>query len=167
MPQLARLLVTREHGAGSDGKYTRCPSGISRGYPGICPGPGCARNRNSRIKMPKLPGINHLEAVHALEKAGFRIIRQGRRHIVLSNGGRFVTVPRNNPIVSVHPLPPTPSHEGRGSSVTHYFTRLPPPWWGRAGERGVNGYVTSSRVRGAARATAPASRSRSPGTSAS
>jgi hypothetical protein len=26
------------------------------------------------------------------------IIRQGRKHIVLSNGGRFVTVPRNNPI---------------------------------------------------------------------
>ena len=48
--------------------------------------------------MPKLPGINHLEAVRALEKAGFRVIRQGRKHIVLSNGGRFVTVPRNNPI---------------------------------------------------------------------
>jgi len=25
--------------------------------------------------MPKLPGINHLNAVKALEKAGFRIIR--------------------------------------------------------------------------------------------
>lgn len=39
-----------------------------------------------------------MEAVRALEKAGFRIVRQGRKHIVLSNGGRFVTVPRNNPI---------------------------------------------------------------------
>ena len=48
--------------------------------------------------MPKLPGINHLEAIRALEKAGFRIVRQGKKHIVLSNGGRFVTVPRNNPI---------------------------------------------------------------------
>jgi predicted RNA binding protein YcfA (HicA-like mRNA interferase family) len=48
--------------------------------------------------MPKLPGVNHLEAIRALEKAGFRIVRQGRKHIVLSNGGRFVTVPRNNPI---------------------------------------------------------------------
>lgn len=48
--------------------------------------------------MPKLPGINHLEAVRALEKAGFRIVRQGRKHVILSNGGRFVTVPRNNPI---------------------------------------------------------------------
>lgn len=48
--------------------------------------------------MPKLPEINHLEAIRALEKAGFRIVRQGKKHIVLSNGGRFLTVPRNNPI---------------------------------------------------------------------
>jgi predicted RNA binding protein YcfA (HicA-like mRNA interferase family) len=47
--------------------------------------------------MPKLPGVNHLQAVRALEKAGFRIIRQGK-HIVRSDGIRFVTVPRNNPI---------------------------------------------------------------------
>jgi predicted RNA binding protein YcfA (HicA-like mRNA interferase family) len=48
--------------------------------------------------MPKLPGINHLQALKALEKAGFHIIRQGRKHIVLSDGMRFLTVPRNNPI---------------------------------------------------------------------
>ena len=48
--------------------------------------------------MPKLPGINHLQAVKALEKAGFRIVRQGKKHIVLSDGSRFLTVPRNNPI---------------------------------------------------------------------
>lgn len=48
--------------------------------------------------MPKLPGIHHLEAIHALEKAGFRIVRQGKKHVVLSDGGRFVTVPRNNPV---------------------------------------------------------------------
>jgi predicted RNA binding protein YcfA (HicA-like mRNA interferase family) len=47
--------------------------------------------------MPKLPGINHLHAVRALEKAGFKIVRQSG-HIVLSNGSRFVIVPRNNPI---------------------------------------------------------------------
>ena len=33
--------------------------------------------------MPKLPGVNHLRAVKALEKAGFRIDRQGK-HIFLS-----------------------------------------------------------------------------------
>jgi predicted RNA binding protein YcfA (HicA-like mRNA interferase family) len=47
--------------------------------------------------MPKLPGINHLQAVRALEKAGFRIVRQGK-HIVMSDGVRFLTIPRNNPI---------------------------------------------------------------------
>ena len=47
--------------------------------------------------MPKLPGINHLQALRALEKAGFKIVRQSG-HIVLSNGSRFVIVPRNNPI---------------------------------------------------------------------
>ncbi len=47
--------------------------------------------------MPKIPGINHLEAVRALEKAGFRIIRQGK-HIVMSDGIRIVTIPRHNPV---------------------------------------------------------------------
>jgi predicted RNA binding protein YcfA (HicA-like mRNA interferase family) len=47
--------------------------------------------------VPKIPGINHLQAVRALEKAGFKIVRQGK-HIVMSNGSRFFTIPRNNPI---------------------------------------------------------------------
>ena len=47
--------------------------------------------------MPKIPGVNHLDAVRALEKAGFRIVRQGK-HIVMSNGLRIVTVPRHNPV---------------------------------------------------------------------
>lgn len=47
--------------------------------------------------MPKLPGVNHLNAVKAFEKAGFRIVRQGR-HIVMSDGTRFLTVPRHNPV---------------------------------------------------------------------
>ena len=47
--------------------------------------------------MPKIPGINHLRAVRALEKAGFRIVRQGK-HIVMSDGVRFLTIPRSNPI---------------------------------------------------------------------
>jgi predicted RNA binding protein YcfA (HicA-like mRNA interferase family) len=45
----------------------------------------------------KLPGIPHLHAVRALEKAGFRIVRQGK-HIVMSNGSRILTIPRNNPV---------------------------------------------------------------------
>ena len=47
--------------------------------------------------MPKLPGINHLQAVKALEKAGSRIVRQAK-HIVMSDGTRFLTIPRNNPV---------------------------------------------------------------------
>ena len=47
--------------------------------------------------MPKIPGVNHLDAVKALQKAGFRIVRQSK-HIVMSDGVRIITIPRNNPI---------------------------------------------------------------------
>ncbi len=47
--------------------------------------------------MAKIAGVNHLNAVRALEKAGFTIIRQGK-HIVMTDGIRQVTIPRHNPI---------------------------------------------------------------------
>jgi len=47
--------------------------------------------------VPKIPGVNHLDAVRALEKAGFRIVRQGK-HIVMSDGTRILTIPRHNPV---------------------------------------------------------------------
>lgn len=47
--------------------------------------------------MPKIPGVNHLDAVRALEKAGFRIARQGK-HVVMTDGVRIVTIPRHNPV---------------------------------------------------------------------
>lgn len=47
--------------------------------------------------MPRIPGVNHLDAVRALEKAGFRIMRQSK-HIVMSDGQRIVVIPRNNPV---------------------------------------------------------------------
>ena len=47
--------------------------------------------------MPKIPGVNHLDAVKALEKAGFRIVRQGK-HVVMSDGIRILTIPRHNPV---------------------------------------------------------------------
>ena len=50
------------------------------------------------MKMAKIPGVNHLQAIRALSKAGFRVVRQGRKHIVMSNGSRFLTIPRHNPI---------------------------------------------------------------------
>ena len=50
--------------------------------------------------MPKLPGINHLQAVKALEKAGFIIVRQGK-HIVMSDGVIILTIPRHNPVNAI------------------------------------------------------------------
>ncbi len=50
--------------------------------------------------MPKYPGVNHLDAVRALEKAGFLIARQSR-HIVMTDGSRIVTVPRHNPVNAI------------------------------------------------------------------
>jgi predicted RNA binding protein YcfA (HicA-like mRNA interferase family) len=50
--------------------------------------------------MPKLPGVNHLNAVRALEKTGFWIARQGK-HIVMTDGGRIITIPRHNPINAI------------------------------------------------------------------
>jgi len=47
--------------------------------------------------VPKLPGIDHLDAVRALEKAGFGVVRQGK-HIVMTNGVRILTIPRHNPV---------------------------------------------------------------------
>jgi predicted RNA binding protein YcfA (HicA-like mRNA interferase family) len=47
--------------------------------------------------VPKLPGVNHLAAVRALQKAGFRVVREGK-HIVMSDGIRILTIPRHNPV---------------------------------------------------------------------
>ena len=48
--------------------------------------------------MPKLPGVNHLDAVRAFGESGVsRIARQGK-HIVMTDGVRILTVPRNNPV---------------------------------------------------------------------
>jgi predicted RNA binding protein YcfA (HicA-like mRNA interferase family) len=49
--------------------------------------------------LPSIPSVNHLDAVRALEKVGFRILRQGK-HIVMSNGVRIVTIPRHNPVTA-------------------------------------------------------------------
>jgi predicted RNA binding protein YcfA (HicA-like mRNA interferase family) len=50
--------------------------------------------------VPKLPGINHLDAVRALEKAGFGIVRQGK-HLVMTDGMRILTIPRHNPVNAI------------------------------------------------------------------
>lgn len=50
--------------------------------------------------MPRYPGVNHLRAVRALERAGFRIARQGK-HIVMTDGARILTIPRHNPVNAI------------------------------------------------------------------
>lgn len=47
--------------------------------------------------MGRIPGIYHLAAVRAQERAEFRIIRQGK-HIVMSDGSRILTIPRPNQV---------------------------------------------------------------------
>ncbi|QUS60055.1 type II toxin-antitoxin system HicA family toxin [Synechocystis sp. PCC 7339] len=47
--------------------------------------------------MPSLSGVNHLRAIKAFEKVGFRIIRQGK-HITMTDGDKILIIPRANPI---------------------------------------------------------------------
>ena len=47
--------------------------------------------------MPKIPGVNHRNAVRALKKAGFQVIRESK-HIIMSDGVRILTIPRAHPI---------------------------------------------------------------------
>ena len=49
--------------------------------------------------MPGLPGVNHQDAIRALQKAGFQVLRQGK-HVVMSDGTRMLAIPRHNPIQS-------------------------------------------------------------------
>jgi predicted RNA binding protein YcfA (HicA-like mRNA interferase family) len=50
--------------------------------------------------LPKLPGVNHLDAIRALEKAGYVVLRQGK-HVVMGNGSRILTIPRHNPVNAI------------------------------------------------------------------
>ena len=43
------------------------------------------RSHKVYIGLRKIPGVNHLQAVRALEKAGFKIVGLGK-HIVMSHG---------------------------------------------------------------------------------
>ncbi len=47
--------------------------------------------------MGKIPGVDHLHAIRALEKADFRVIRESK-HTVMSDGERILTIPRHSPV---------------------------------------------------------------------
>jgi hypothetical protein len=51
----------------------------------------------SRSDDAKDSGVHHLDAIRALQKAGFRIARQGK-HVVMTDGVRFLTSPRHDPV---------------------------------------------------------------------
>ena len=63
--------------------------------------------------MPSLPGVNHQNAVRALEKAGFWVECQGK-HIVMTDGNRTVTVPRHKPVHAI-----TMGHIVRDAGLTN------------------------------------------------
>jgi predicted RNA binding protein YcfA (HicA-like mRNA interferase family) len=44
--------------------------------------------------------VNHQDAIRALEKAGFRIARQGK-HGVMTDATRILTIPRHNPVNAI------------------------------------------------------------------
>ncbi|HMO85982.1 MAG TPA: type II toxin-antitoxin system HicA family toxin [Lacipirellulaceae bacterium] len=50
--------------------------------------------------MPRLPGVNHQDAIRALKKAGFHVARQGK-HAVMTDGTRVLTIPRHNPVNAI------------------------------------------------------------------
>jgi predicted RNA binding protein YcfA (HicA-like mRNA interferase family) len=50
--------------------------------------------------MPRLPGVNHLDAIRALQKAGFRVARQGK-HVIMTDGVQILTIPRHNPVNAI------------------------------------------------------------------
>ena len=47
--------------------------------------------------MPKIVGVNHLQAIKAFEKAGFWIKRQSK-HVIMTDGDKILTIPRANPV---------------------------------------------------------------------
>ena len=81
---------------------------------------GDARGRGGHRAMPGLPGVNHLEAVRALQKVGFRVIRQGK-HIIMSNGERQVGDPPAQPGQRDHNGRDRP---GRGPTVEEFRSLL-------------------------------------------
>jgi len=50
--------------------------------------------------MPKLAGVNHQDAVRALQKTGFQVLRQGK-HVIMTDRKTKLTIPRHNPVNAI------------------------------------------------------------------
>jgi hypothetical protein len=68
---------------------------------GLAPTPTCAsfwdEHAAKESVSTQVTGINHLDAIRALEKAGYQVVRQGRE-VVLANGTRQILIPRDDPV---------------------------------------------------------------------
>jgi predicted RNA binding protein YcfA (HicA-like mRNA interferase family) len=47
--------------------------------------------------LADVPVLPHLRIVRAFERAGFRVVRQGK-HVVMTDGKAIITIPRHNPV---------------------------------------------------------------------
>jgi hypothetical protein len=62
---------------------------------------GSAPDRSSQKRaVPEIRGVDHEQAVSAFESAGFWVLREGV-HVVMTNGMRILTIPRQNPVHGV------------------------------------------------------------------
>jgi predicted RNA binding protein YcfA (HicA-like mRNA interferase family) len=50
--------------------------------------------------VPRLPGVNHRDAVRVFEKLGYWVARQSG-HIIMTNGRTRLVIPRHNPIDAI------------------------------------------------------------------
>ncbi len=50
--------------------------------------------------MPRIPGIGQRDAVPVFGKLGYKVVRESG-HIVMSNGGTRLVIPRHNPINAI------------------------------------------------------------------
>ncbi|MHC1766204.1 MAG: type II toxin-antitoxin system HicA family toxin [Verrucomicrobiia bacterium] len=50
--------------------------------------------------MPKIPGVNHQDAVCVFQKLGYWIARQSG-HIIMTDGKRRLVIPRHDPVDAI------------------------------------------------------------------
>ena len=62
--------------------------------------PTSAKWTSQSDSVPRIPGVNHRDAVRALQKAGFRVARESK-HVVMVREDRIITIPRHNPVNAI------------------------------------------------------------------
>jgi predicted RNA binding protein YcfA (HicA-like mRNA interferase family) len=58
------------------------------------------RPRATMKETNQIPGIEYRAAIAALEDAGFWVLRDAV-HVVMTNGTRILTIPRNDPVHAI------------------------------------------------------------------